>query len=108
MVCNMFSSWIRSGLRVLAAHDQALWGLGSVVVDGGRERPDARWGAVWRAAPGERGFCNRWLFLSVRSIKVGTRFNFEVDGARVVGGKNFKTLKAAPCCGYRLVSLRIQ
>jgi hypothetical protein len=58
----MFSSWIRSGLRVLAAHDQALWGLGLVVVDGGRERPDARWGTVWRAAPGEGGFCNRWFF----------------------------------------------
>jgi hypothetical protein len=30
--------------------------MGFVVVDGGRERPDARWGAVWRAAPGEGGF----------------------------------------------------
>ena len=40
-----------SRLRVLAAHDQARWGLGLEDVGGGRERPDARWGAVWRAAP---------------------------------------------------------
>jgi hypothetical protein len=52
----MVSRWGRSGLRVLAAHDHALWGMGLVVADGGRERPDARWGAVWRAAPGEGGF----------------------------------------------------
>jgi hypothetical protein len=47
------SRWGRSWLRVFAAHDEALWGMGLVVVDGGRERPDARWGAVWRAAPGK-------------------------------------------------------
>jgi hypothetical protein len=43
-------------LRVLAADDQARWGLGLEDVGGGRERPDARWGAVWRAALGEGGF----------------------------------------------------
>jgi hypothetical protein len=47
------------------------------------------------------------LYLSVRSTEVGTRLDFEVDGARAVGGTDFKTLKAAPCCVYRLVSLRI-
>jgi hypothetical protein len=40
-----------SRLRVLAAHDHARWGLGLEDVGGGRERPDARRGAVWRAAP---------------------------------------------------------
>jgi hypothetical protein len=50
------SSWISSGLRVLAAHDQALWDMGLLDVGGGRERPDARWGVVWRAAPREGSF----------------------------------------------------
>jgi hypothetical protein len=45
-----------SGLRVLAAHDQARWGLGLEDVGGGHERPDARWGAVWRAVPGKGVF----------------------------------------------------
>jgi hypothetical protein len=53
------------------------------------------------------GFCNRWLFLSVRSTEVGTLLDFKVGGARAVGGAIFKTLKDAPCCVYRLVSLRI-
>jgi hypothetical protein len=52
MGCNVVSS----GSRVLAAHDQARWGLGLEDVGGGHERPDARWGAVWRAAPREGGF----------------------------------------------------
>jgi hypothetical protein len=64
-------------------------------------------GARCGAPPPGRGFCNQLLFLSVRSTKLGTRLDFEVDGARAVGGTNFKTLKAAPCCVYRLVSLRI-
>jgi hypothetical protein len=46
---------IRSGVRVLAAHDQAEGGVGLDDVDGGRERPDARRGAVWCAVSG-RGF----------------------------------------------------
>jgi hypothetical protein len=51
-------SWsvVSSGLRVLAAHDHARWGLGLEDVGGGHERPDARWGAVWRAVPGEGVF----------------------------------------------------
>jgi hypothetical protein len=83
--------------------------MGLVVVDGGLERPDAQWGAGrWSAPPlGKGGFCNRCLFLSVRGTKVGTRLDFEVDGARGVGGTDLKTLKAAPCCVYRMVSLRI-
>jgi hypothetical protein len=47
---------VSSRLRVLAAHDQARWGLGLEDVGGGRERPDAQRGAVWRAAPVEGGF----------------------------------------------------
>jgi hypothetical protein len=50
------SSWFSSGLRVLAAHDHARWDLGLLDVGGGRERPDARSGAVWRAAPREGSF----------------------------------------------------
>jgi hypothetical protein len=46
---------VSSGLRVLAAHDQAIWGLGLEDIGGGRERLDARWGAVWRASPREEG-----------------------------------------------------
>jgi hypothetical protein len=45
-----------SGLRVFAAHDHARWGLDLEDVGGGRERPDARWGTVWRATPGEGVF----------------------------------------------------
>jgi hypothetical protein len=48
-----------SRLRVLAAHDQASWGMGMEDVGGGRERPDARWGAGWRAAPCRGGFSKR-------------------------------------------------
>jgi hypothetical protein len=87
---------VSSGLRVLAAHDQAKWGLGSEGVGGGHERPDARWGAVWRAAPGEGGFCKRWLILTVRSIGVGILSDFKVGGARAIGETIFKTLLAAP------------
>jgi hypothetical protein len=103
MCCSMVSS----GMRVLVAHDHARWGLGLEDVNGGRERPDARWGAVWRAASGEGGFCNLWCDLSVRSTEVGAILDFKVGGARVVGWTIFKTLKPAPCCVYRLVSLRI-
>jgi hypothetical protein len=103
MGCSMVSS----GLRVLAAHDQARWGMGLEDVGGGRERPDARWGAVWRAAPGEGDFCNRWCDLSARSTEVGTILDFKVGGARAVGWTIFKNLKAAPCCVYRMVTLRI-
>jgi hypothetical protein len=46
---------VSSGLRVLAGHDQAKWGLVLEDVSGKHERPDARWGAVWRAAPGKGG-----------------------------------------------------
>jgi hypothetical protein len=92
---------------VLAAHDQARWGLGLEDVGGGRERPDARWGAVWRAVPVEGGFCKRWLYLTGRSTGVGTVSDFNVGGARAVGETKFRTLEAAPCCVYRLVSLRI-
>jgi hypothetical protein len=52
-------------------------------------------------------FCNRWMESFVRSTEVGTRLDFKVGGARAVGWTIFKTLKAAPCCLYRLVSLRI-
>jgi hypothetical protein len=41
---------------VLAAHDQVSWDLGLVDVGGGRERPDARRGAVWCAGPVEGVF----------------------------------------------------
>jgi hypothetical protein len=53
-----------SGLRVLAAHDQARWGLDLEDVGGGHERPDARWGAVWRAVPRKGCFCKRWSILT--------------------------------------------
>jgi hypothetical protein len=59
--------------------------LGLEDVGGGHEPPDARWGAVWRAVPGEGGFCNRWLVLFVRSTEVGTRLDFKVGGAIAVG-----------------------
>jgi hypothetical protein len=95
-----------SRLRVLAANAQAKWGLGLEDAGGGRERPDAQWGAVWRAAPGG-GVCKRWLFLIGRSTRVGTFSDFKVIGARAVGETKFKALGAAPCCVYRLVSLRI-
>jgi hypothetical protein len=101
--CNVFSS----RLRVLAAHDQARWGLGLEDVGGGRERPDARW-ARCGAPPPVGGGCKRWLFLTGRTIGVGTFSDFKVGGARAVGETIFKTLGAAPCCVYRLVSLRIQ
>jgi hypothetical protein len=65
-------------------------------------------GARCGAPPPERGgFYNQWLFLSVRSIEVGIRLDFKVGGARAVGETFFKTLKAAPCCVYRMVPLRI-
>jgi hypothetical protein len=107
--CGVLSGYIvvSSRLRVLAAHDQTRWGVGLEDVGGEHERPDARWGAVWRAAPGEGGFCKRWLILSVRSIGVGTCPVFKVGGAIAVGETKFKSLRAAPCCVYRLVSLRI-
>jgi hypothetical protein len=41
---------------VLAAHDQAEWGMGLDDFVGGCERPDARRGAVWCAVSGEGGF----------------------------------------------------
>jgi hypothetical protein len=69
----MGCSVVSSGLRVLAAHDQTRWGLGLEDVDGGRERPDARWGAVWRAAPGEGGFVidgGICLFVVMRWVQV--------------------------------------
>jgi hypothetical protein len=47
---------------VLAAHDQARWGLGLEDVGGGRERPDARWGAVWCATPGRGVFVSDGCF----------------------------------------------
>jgi hypothetical protein len=34
--------WGRSGVRVLAEHDHAWWGLGFLDVGGGRDRPDAQ------------------------------------------------------------------
>jgi hypothetical protein len=52
----MDGSVVSCWLRVLAAHDQARWGLGLEDVGGGHERPDAQWGAVWRAVPWEGGF----------------------------------------------------
>jgi hypothetical protein len=56
---KMGGSVVSSWLRVLEAHDNARWGLGLEDAGGRHERPDARWGAVWRAVPGEGGFCNR-------------------------------------------------
>jgi hypothetical protein len=109
MASTMVSSWSRSGLRVYWRHttkpDGAwVWWLLTADVNvltlGG-----ARCGAP---PPGRGGFCNRWLFLSFRSTEVGTRMDFKVGGVRAVGWTIFKTLKAAPCCVYRLVSLRIE
>jgi hypothetical protein len=56
------------------------------------------------------GFCNRWFILSIRSTKVGTRLDFEVDGARAVGGRISELLKLrlAVCtvrCRYGSIDL---
>jgi hypothetical protein len=45
--------WDRGGLRLLAANDKVQWDVGLLDVGGGRERPDARWGAMWCAGPVE-------------------------------------------------------
>ena len=52
-----FSSGCLRVVHVLAARDQAWWDLGLLDVGGGRERPDARRGAVWRAVPLGGSFC---------------------------------------------------
>jgi hypothetical protein len=48
--------WGRGGFRVLAAHDKVRWDMGFLDVGGGRERQDARWGAMWCAGPVEGVF----------------------------------------------------
>jgi hypothetical protein len=82
---------------VLAAHDQARWGMGLKDVGGGHGRPDARWGAVWRAAPGEGGFYKRWLILNVRSTEVG-KFRISKWVARELSGRRYSKF-----CELRLV-----
>jgi hypothetical protein len=64
----------------------------------------ARCGAPF---PGRGAFCKRRVLLFIRNTVAGTCSDFEVGGAIAVGEKKFKTLKAAPYCVYRLVSLRI-
>jgi hypothetical protein len=95
---------------VLAAHEYVRWNLGLSDAGGGRERPDARWGAVWamwRAGPFEGVF-----------VSDGEVNGFAVLGwVRIVflkwvarnlsGGTKFKFWKAALCCVYRMVRLRI-
>jgi hypothetical protein len=58
----------------------------------------ARCGAPppWRSVFGKR--C--WI-PCVLSSEAGIGLEFEIGGARAVGGTYFKTLKAAPCCVYR-------
>jgi hypothetical protein len=64
-------------------------------------------GARFPAPLGEGDFGKRWFILTDRSTGVGTLSDFKVGGARAVGETIVKTLRAAPCCVYRMVSLRI-
>jgi hypothetical protein len=51
-VSSRRKTWFCSGLRVLAAHVQARWGMGLVLVCGGHESLDARWGVGSRRKRG--------------------------------------------------------
>jgi hypothetical protein len=52
-------------------------------------------------------FRKRWRTVRVRNTEVGTYFDFEVGDAEAVGWTEFEFRKAAPCCVYRMVPLRI-
>jgi hypothetical protein len=81
---------ISSGLRVLAVHDHARWDQGLVFVGGGLERPDARWGAVWRAAPEEGFFVIEGCFCSFAVLRRVHVLNSKWVARELSGRRNSK------------------
>jgi hypothetical protein len=88
---KMDGSVVSSGLRLLVAHDQARWVLDLEDVGGGHERPDAQWGVVWRAVPGEGVFViDRWFCVFVVLRRVHVWISKWV--ARELSGREFSKL----------------